>query len=227
MPLNRPDIEELLNQDKAHYCEGSEADVCVKIIAVADLPSRFGRFQIVAFFNNRDGKEHIAVVAGNVVDQEAVPVRLHSECLTGDALGSMRCDCGEQLERAMRMMSELGVGVLLYMRQEGRGIGLLNKLRSYQLQDVGYDTVEANIALGFEADERDYAIAAHMLRSLHVHSVRLITNNPKKVEGLERHGTKVVGRIPLVVEPNEFNREYLRTKLEKSGHLLGEAFKDA
>ena len=226
MPVGKPDIEELLNQDKAHYCKGSDADVCVKIVAVADFPSRFGSFQIVAFFNNHDGKEHIAVVAGNVVDQEAVPVRLHSECLTGDALGSRRCDCGEQLARAMTMMSELGVGVLLYMRQEGRGIGLLNKVRSYQLQDVGYDTVEANLALGFEADERDYGIAAHMLRSLHVRSVRLITNNPKKMEALERHGVRVVGRIPLVVEPNEHNREYLRTKMEKAGHLLGEAFKD-
>ncbi len=220
MPLDRPTIEELIEHDKAHYCEGVEAEVCVKVVAIAEFPTRFGDFQIVGFYNNHDEKEHIAVIKGSVCDEEDVPVRLHSECLTGDVMGSLRCDCGEQLASALQMINEEGKGAILYMRQEGRGIGLLNKIKAYQLQDFGLDTVEANVALGFEPDERDYAIAAHMLDSLHIRSIRLITNNPKKIEGLERHGVKVVGRIPLIILPNPHNRDYLRTKLTKSGHLL-------
>jgi GTP cyclohydrolase II len=224
VPIDKPTIEDLIEHDKAHYCEGEEADVCVKVMAIADFPTKHGEFQIVGFYNNNDDKEHIAVVKGNVCDEEDVPVRLHSECLTGDVMGSMRCDCGEQLAAALAMIEDEGKGAILYMRQEGRGIGLLNKIKAYQLQDFGLDTVEANVALGFEPDERDYAIAAHMLNSLHIKSVRLITNNPEKIEGLERHDVKIVGRIPLEIEPNPHNREYLRTKATKSGHLLDDMF---
>ena len=224
MPIDKPTIKDLIEHDMAHYCEDDDADVCVKVVAIADFPSRFGDFQIVAFYNNHDDKEHIAVVAGDVCEGEEVPVRLHSECLTGDVLGSRRCDCGEQLEAALRMIEDEGMGIILYMRQEGRGIGLMNKIKAYQLQDFGLDTVEANIALGFEPDERDYAIAAHMLKSLHVKSIRLITNNPKKIVGLERHNINVVGRIPILIEPNPHNRDYLRTKATKSGHLLDDLF---
>jgi len=224
VPIDKPTIQDLIEHDRAHYCDGDDSEVCVKVVAIADFPSKFGRFQIVGFYNNRDEKEHIAVVSGDVCEQEEVPVRLHSECLTGDVLGSRRCDCGEQLAAALDIIDTNGVGAVLYMRQEGRGIGLLNKIKAYQLQDFGLDTVEANVALGFEADERDYAIAAHMLRSLHVRSIRLITNNPEKIEGLERHGVKVAGRIPLVIEPNPHNVEYLRTKMKKSGHLLDDIF---
>jgi GTP cyclohydrolase II len=224
VPIDQPTIKDLIEHDKAHYCEGEEAQVCVKVVAIADFPSKFGSFQIVGFYNNRDDKEHIAVVAGDVCDQENVPVRLHSECLTGDVLGSKRCDCGEQLAVSLEIIERNGRGAVLYMRQEGRGIGLLNKIKAYQLQDFGLDTVEANVALGFEPDERDYAIAAHMLRSLHIRSIRLITNNPKKIEGLEKHGVQVVDRIPLVIEPNPHNRDYMRTKATKSGHLLDNLF---
>ncbi len=224
MPIDKPTIKDLIDHDKAHYCEGEASDVCVKVVAIADFPSKYGDFQIVAFYNNHDDKEHIAVVAGDVCEEEEVPVRLHSECLTGDVLGSRRCDCGEQLEAALRMIEEEGKGVILYMRQEGRGIGLMNKIKAYQLQDFGLDTVEANIALGFEPDERDYGVAAHMLKSLHVRSIRLITNNPRKIEGLERHHISVVDRIPILIEPNPHNRDYLRTKATKSGHLLGDLF---
>ena len=224
VPIDRPTIKDLIERDQSHYCEGEEADVCVKVVAIADFPSRFGTFQIVAFYNNDDEKEHIAVVKGDVCDQENVPVRLHSECLTGDVLGSKRCDCGEQLAAALEMIEGEGRGAILYMRQEGRGIGLMNKIKAYQLQDFGLDTVEANVALGFEPDERDYAIAAHMLRSLHIRSIRLMTNNPKKIVGLERNGVVVKDRVPLVIQTNVHNRDYMRTKLTKSGHLLEELF---
>ena len=224
MPIDKPTIKDLIERDMSHYCEGDESDVCVKVVAIADFPSKFGAFQIVGFYNNHDDKDHIAVVKGDICDQENVPVRLHSECLTGDVLGSNRCDCGEQLEAALKLIEEEGKGVILYMRQEGRGIGLINKIKAYQLQDFGLDTVEANVALGFEPDERDYGIAAHMLKSLHVRSIKLITNNPKKIVGLEKHNVEVVGRIPIVIEPNPHNREYLRTKATKSGHLLDDMF---
>ena len=224
MPIDKPTIHDLIERDKVHYCDGDTSDVCVKVVAIADFPTKFGTFQIVGFYNNHDDKEHIAVVKGDICDEEEVPVRLHSECLTGDVMGSKRCDCGEQLDAALTMIEEEGRGAILYMRQEGRGIGLLNKIKAYQLQDFGLDTVEANVALGFEPDERDYAIAAHMLKSLHVKSVRLITNNPKKIIGLEKHNIEVVGRIPLVIEPNEHNKAYMRTKATKSGHLLDDLF---
>lgn len=214
-------IEELLDENCEHCCEGyGEGHICVKIVAIADLPTRFGEFHIVAFSNNRDAKEHAAIVCGNVIGAENVPVRLHSECLTGDALGSLRCDCRDQLETALRTIGQMERGILLYLRQEGRGIGLANKIRAYGLQDYGYDTVEANLALGFRDDERDYSIAAHMLDSLKVQSIQLMTNNPRKLEGLTAYGIRVTGRIPLIISPNPYNQFYLETKERKSGHLL-------
>ena len=214
-------LEDLVERDRDHDCSGYGAQhVCVRVDAVADLPTRFGHFRIIAFWNNRDGKEHLALAHGDVLGAEALPVRMHSECLTGDALGSLRCDCRDQLEAALRDLGARERGLLLYLRQEGRGIGLLNKVRAYALQDQGLDTVEANRALGFRDDERDYAIAAHMLGSLGVRSVALLTNNPNKVQQLEQHGIRVTGRIPHVMPPNPHNRFYLETKAAKSGHFI-------
>jgi GTP cyclohydrolase II len=221
MALTPLQIRELLDANRAHACDGfGREHVCVSIASIADLPSRFGQFQVVAFWNNRDGKEHAAFVHGDVKNAENVPVRMHSECLTGDAIGSLRCDCRDQLEAALRTIGAMDNGILLYLRQEGRGIGFANKIRAYGLQDHGYDTVEANIALGFRDDERDYSVAAHMIASLAVKSIRLMTNNPKKVQGLEEMGIRIADRIPLVIPPNEYNRFYLETKASKSGHLL-------
>ena len=220
MSLSPLTVEELLGEGRDHQCRGYGADeICVRIASIADLPTRFGHFKVVAFWNDRDGKEHAAFFKGDPTDREGVPVRVHSECLTGDAIGSLRCDCRDQLEAALSFLGSQEAGMLLYLRQEGRGIGFLNKIRTYGLQDHGYDTVEANIALGFRDDERDYAVAAHMLDTLRVKSIRLCTNNPRKVDDLARHGIKVIERIPLVVEPNEYNRFYLETKAMKSGHL--------
>lgn len=214
-------IRELLEAESDHECEGyGQQHVCLRVVALAELPSRFGHFHVAAFSDTHDGKEHAAILKGFPWHAEDVPVRLHSECLTGDAIGSLRCDCRDQLEHALQLIGGLEQGVLLYLRQEGRGIGLTNKIRAYELQDTGLDTVQANEALGFQDDERNYSIAAHMLHSLHVHSVRLITNNPRKIAGLEELGVKVTGRIPLVIPPNDYNQAYLRTKAEKSGHLL-------
>jgi GTP cyclohydrolase II len=214
-------IKELLDENRFHDCEGMGRDkICVRIAAIAELPSRFGQFQVVAFWNNRDGKEHAAFVHGDVTKVEGVAVRLHSECLTGDAIGSLRCDCRDQLEAALKDLGQRECGILLYLRQEGRGIGFLNKIRAYGLQDHGMDTVEANLALGFRDDERDYSVAAHMIKSLKVKSIRLMTNNPKKIQGLEQLGVKVTARIPLIIPPNPYNRFYLETKKAKSGHLL-------
>src|SRR5437762_2554037 len=214
-------LDDLVERDKTHDCAGyGAAGVCVRIEAVAELPSRFGRFRIVAFWNNRDGKEHVAMVHGDVMGAEDVPTRLHSECLTGDVMGSLRCDCRDQLEASLRYLGSLPRGLVLYLRQEGRGIGLINKVRAYALQDRGLDTVEANLALGFRDDEREYSIAAHMLHSLRIRSVRLMTNNPRKVEELEHHGIEITDRLPLVIPPNAYNRFYLETKRDKSGHIL-------
>ena len=211
----------LLQAEGDHECEGIGKDkVCVRVVAMAELPTRFGEFHIIAFENNRDGKEHVAIVKGDVIGAQEVPVRLHSECLTGDALGSLRCDCRDQLESALVAISQMERGLVLYLRQEGRGIGLVNKIRAYSLQDRGLDTVEANLALGFRDDERDYAVAAHMLMSLRIESVRLITNNPKKIQQLTEYGIQVTDRIPHIMEPNEHNRFYLETKAAKSGHLI-------
>jgi len=216
-----PRLGDLVLRDKDHDCEGfGKHGICVKVEAVAHLPTRAGRFQIVAFWNNRDSKEHIALVHGDVLGASEVVTRLHSECLTGDALGSLRCDCRDQLGVALDRLVQEPAGVLLYLRQEGRGIGLMNKIRAYELQDKGLDTVDANLALGFRDDERDYAVAAHMLASLTVGSVRLLTNNPKKVDALEAHGIRVAGRIPHVIPAGQYNRLYLETKAKRSGHLI-------
>ncbi len=221
MSLTHLQIKELLDENRYHDCDGYGDDlVCVRIAAIAELPSRFGLFHVIAFWNNRDSKEHAAFVRGDVTNAENVPVRLHSECLTGDAIGSLRCDCRDQLEAALTAIGKMENGILLYLRQEGRGIGFLNKIRAYGLQDYGYDTVEANHALGFRDDERDYGIAAHMLDSLKVKSIQLMTNNPRKIDGLTKYGVQVTNRIPLIMPPNPYNQFYLQTKAEKSGHLL-------
>ena len=214
-------LEDLVERDKDHECEGlGPHHICVRVEAVAHLPSRFGRYSIVAFWNNRDGKEHIAMVHGDVMGAGDVPTRLHSECLTGDVMGSLRCDCRDQLEVAMQKIGSMERGLVLYMRQEGRGIGLINKVRAYALQDRGLDTVDANLALGFRDDERDYEVAAHMLASLNIGSVRLMTNNPRKIEELGKLGTQVSGRIPHVIPATEWNRFYLETKASRSGHHI-------
>ena len=216
-----PTLDDLVERDKDHDCAGfGPHHICVRVVAVANLPSRFGRFRIVAFWNNRDAKEHVALVHGDVLGTENLATRLHSECLTGDVMGSLRCDCRDQLEVALQKIAKLQRGVILYMRQEGRGIGLINKVRAYALQDRGLDTVEANLALGFRDDERDYAVAAHMLASLNVGSIELMTNNPNKVRQLEQLGIRVSGRIPHVIPANEWNRFYLETKAIRSGHAI-------
>jgi GTP cyclohydrolase II len=213
--------EQLVEASAEHECPGiGRTHACVRIAAVADLPTIFGTFHIVGFADDRDGKDHVAIVRGDPFGKEDVLVRLHSECLTGDALGSLRCDCRDQLHASLRAIAAGDTGMVLYLRQEGRGIGLLNKLRAYGLQDEGLDTVEANLALGFRDDEREYSIAAHMLALLQVRSIRLMTNNPRKVEGLTGLGVRVSGRIPLVIPANEHNRSYLETKALRSGHLI-------
>jgi GTP cyclohydrolase II len=215
------ELDALVDRDRLHDCGGLGTDhVCVRLVGVADLPTRFGRFRIAAFWNNRDEKDHVAIVKGDVRGMQDVPTRLHSECLTGDALGSLRCDCRDQLESALTQIGAMERGLVLYLRQEGRGIGLMNKIRAYELQDRGLDTVEANLALGFRDDERDYAIAAHMLKTLEIGSVRLMTNNPNKISQIERFGVRVSGRIPHVLPPNPHNRSYLETKARRSGHFI-------
>lgn len=201
--------------------EGREPEgKLVRIAAVAKLPTRSGRFEIVAFDNDLDDEEHVAIVRGDVNGAVDVPTRIHSECLTGDVLGSLRCDCRDQLLQGLALIAGMERGILLYLRQEGRGIGLVNKIRAYALQDKGLDTVEANLALGFRDDERDYSIAAHMLESLGVASIQLITNNPNKMRQLAEHGVSVTRRIPHVMPANEHNRFYLETKERRQGHYL-------
>ena len=190
-------------------------------VASATLPSEFGAFRVHVFKNDRDAEEHVAIVHGDVTGGHAVPTRLHSECLTGDVLGSLRCDCRAQLSRALERIAREPSGVVLYLRQEGRGIGLANKIRAYELQERGYDTVDANLALGFAADERDYGVAAAMLRALGIKSIALMTNNPDKLAQLAAEGIVVTGRIPHEIPPNVHNRSYLATKARRSGHLIG------
>jgi 3,4-dihydroxy 2-butanone 4-phosphate synthase / GTP cyclohydrolase II len=192
----------------------------VRQIAEAQLPTRFGDFKIHAFESAIDGEHHVALVMGELGPDDTVLVRVHSQCLTGDIFGSTRCDCGEQLETALERIAAEGRGVLLYLRQEGRGIGLGHKILAYQLQDQGHDTVEANLALGFKADQRDYGIGAQILASLGLHRVRLMTNNPRKFVGLEGYGLNVVEVVPIEVPASAHNERYLRTKKEKLGHVL-------
>ncbi|MDO9573968.1 MAG: bifunctional 3,4-dihydroxy-2-butanone-4-phosphate synthase/GTP cyclohydrolase II [Candidatus Contubernalis sp.] len=187
----------------------------------AELPTRHGEFKLIAYENSVDNEAHIALVKGEIDSEQPVLVRVHSECLTGDVLGSLRCDCGNQLAQAMIQINNEGQGVVIYMRQEGRGIGLANKVKAYQLQDEGRDTVEANEELGFAADLRDYGIGAQILVDLGVKEIKLLTNNPRKIKGLEGYGLKIVERIPLEIKPGIYNYNYLSTKKEKLGHLLG------
>jgi len=188
----------------------------------ARLPTIFGDFQILSYEDLLEDKEHVALVKGDIGKRDEVLVRVHSECLTGDVFGSLRCDCGQQLAKALEMIEEEGQGVLLYMRQEGRGIGLSNKVCAYNLQDQGMDTVEANEELGFEDDLRDYGIGAQILSDLGLSSIRLLTNNPRKVVGLEGYGLRIEETVPIEVEPNEHNKDYLKTKKEKLGHQLSQ-----
>ncbi len=212
-------MQRLILASEAAVCPTDEC--CVQLMAIAELPTRFGDFQICGFVSPCDRKEHTALVKGDVVGKDGVLTRVHSECLTGDALGSKRCDCRDQLLESMKVVEDEGCGAILYLRQEGRNIGLTEKIRAYALQDQGYDTVEANIHLGYRPDERDYGIAANILNNLEIRSVRLLTNNPEKIRQLKDAGVKIVERVPLVVEPTEYNEAYLRTKHERSGHLLG------
>ena len=185
-----------------------------------DMPTDYGHFRLIPFRQQSNGLEHIALVKGEWNDDEEILVRVHSSCATGDILGSKRCDCGEQLHKALQMIEKAGKGVLIYMQQEGRGIGLMNKIKAYKLQEQGYDTVDANIHLGFKPDERDYGCGAQMLRHLGVHKMRLMTNNPVKRVGLESYGLEIVENVPIEVTPNKYNEFYMRTKRDRMGHLL-------
>ncbi len=195
-------------------------DLEVSKVSCGRIPTLAGEFQLCVYTNNRDAKEHLALVMGDVYGEHDVLVRVHSECFTGDVLGSLRCDCGEQLRRALTMISAAGCGVLLYLRQEGRGIGLADKLQAYNLQDQGYDTVEANVLLGHRPDERDYTIAAAILADLGVRSVRLLTNNPDKIEQLQAAGIRVSERVPVLGSVTPENAAYLSTKAARMRHLL-------
>lgn len=192
----------------------------VKREVSANIPTFDGEFKLVLYSNNRDNKEHLALVFGDMQSQEDVLVRVHSECFTGDVLGSLRCDCGEQLQKSLHLIVENGNGIVIYLRQEGRGIGLRDKLRAYNLQDMGYDTVDANLALGHQADERDYTAAALILKDLGIHSIRLLTNNPAKIDHLQRLGVQVIERVPLEATVTSANAHYLFTKVERMNHLL-------
>jgi 3,4-dihydroxy 2-butanone 4-phosphate synthase / GTP cyclohydrolase II len=184
------------------------------------LPTRYGKFRIIPFLQKSNGQEHVAIIKGSWEKNEPVYVRVHSSCMTGDIFGSLRCECGEQLHKAMEMIEEKGKGVVVYIQQEGRGIGLLNKIAAYKLQDEGLDTIDANIHLGFQPDERDYGVGAQILRNLGITKMRLLTNNPVKRVGLEAYGLEIVEIVPLEVEPNKHNQRYMKTKRDRMGHIL-------
>jgi GTP cyclohydrolase II len=192
----------------------------VALAACANLPTKSGRFTIVGFQEYDDNKEHTAIVHGRVAGSEDCPLRIHSQCHTGDVLGSLRCDCQDQLAASLEYIAAQPFGVVIYLQQEGRGIGLINKIRAYHLQDMGFDTVDANTCLGFPADARDYRVASEIIQLLNIKSVVLLTNNPHKLEGLEKEGIQVKRRIPLVIEANKYNRDYLKTKSKRMGHLF-------
>ncbi len=197
-----------------------QRDSLIEVGSEVDMPTQYGHFKFIPFRQKSNGLEHFALIKGEWTDDESVMVRVHSSCSTGDIIGSLRCDCGEQLHKSLEMIEKEGKGVLVYMQQEGRGIGLMNKIAAYKLQEEGYDTVDANTHLGFKPDERDYGCGAQMLRHLGIHKMRLLTNNPVKRVGLEAYGLEIVENLPIEVTPNEFNRDYLRTKKERMGHLL-------
>ena len=195
-------------------------ETTIEVGVEVDLPTVYGHFRLIPFRQTSNGLEHMAVIKGQWTEEEPVLVRVHSSCATGDILGSLRCDCGEQLHKAMEMIEKEGKGAVIYMQQEGRGIGLMNKMAAYKLQEQGYDTVDANVHLGFKPDERDYGCGAQMLRHLGIHKMRLMTNNPAKRVGLEAYGLEIVENVPIEVKPNEYDKKYLQTKRDRMGHTL-------
>ncbi len=226
--MKTPTIDEIIAQNmeelracpRGMRCEGCEREICVTVVSAADFPTEYGRFRIIGFVNNRDRKDHIIILKGEIGGGEDMLVRVHSACLTGDALGSLRCDCGPQLHHALSLIEREGRGLVLYHQEEGRGIGLVNKIKAYGIQDQGADTVEANCRLGFKPDQRDYGIGAQILVALGIHKIRLITNNPRKFVGLTGYGLEIIERVPIEIPPGACNLKYLKTKKEKMGHIL-------